>query len=369
MKLFSIVILSMFISKAFGFDWQGHRGARGLYPENSIEAMKAALKFPISTLEMDVIISHDGQVVVSHEPWMNPEICRGPNGKNIGKEKEINLYKLTYAQIAVYDCGSKKYKLFGSQKKIVTAKPLLETVIKEVEAESLKTKRQSVSYSIEIKSNLEDERLGFQPSYKTFTDLVVRKTLTLLNTKRFYIQSFDERVLKYLHERYPQVRVVALKDGSFEAQAYLKNLGFSPQVFSPHYKNLKDLDVKFFHDRKIKVVPWTVNSVKEMKKLIDLGVDGIITDYPNLIASVGAVKCPEDQNYFEGKCVEVPVHALPSQNNPGWACKPGYVQKWFHCQKISRPAHAVFLADGKTWVCKPGYVRYRGKCVKGRKNR
>src|SRR5690606_7442726 len=97
-----LVSLSAFAA----FDWQGHRGARGLYPENSIGAMHEDLKYPVTTLELDVVVSSDGEVIVSHEPWMSAEICQDAKGKAV-KDKAVNLYKLTAAQIATYDCGSK----------------------------------------------------------------------------------------------------------------------------------------------------------------------------------------------------------------------------------------------------------------------
>ena len=95
-----------------------------------------------------------------------------------------------------------------------------------------------------------------------------------------------------------------------------------------------------------------------------MNVDGIITDYPNLISLVGVKKCDSKSHYFEGKCVQLPKHAIPSDSNPGWVCAPRYVQKRSACIKIKLPPHAEFLEDGKTWVCQSGYERYRGTCKK-----
>jgi hypothetical protein len=107
-----------------------------------------------------------------------------------------------------------------------------------------------------------------------------------------------------------------------------------------------------------------VNNVTDMKNLIDMGVDGIITDYPNLIPQVQTKKCPPGHNLFENRCVRVPAHALPSDKNPGWVCKAGYQQKRNRCIKINVPRNAHLLEDGKTWACNEGYVRYRGTCRK-----
>lgn len=258
-------------------DWQGHRGARGLFPENTIVAMEQALKFPITTLELDVVISKDNMVVVSHEPWMSEEICVDAKGRNV-KDREYNLYQMTYEEIKSFDCGSKIHPRFKDQVKIKSSKPTLSDLILAVE----KTNK-TIFYNIEIKSTSEDEVKGFQPPVQEFTDLVV-KTLDLhLGKKRYSLQSFDWRVLDYLSEKYPSISRVALIEGPYVVETALKKFKTLPQVFSPHYEQLSLEDVKFLHNKKIKVIPWTVNDIDSMKKMILLGVDGIITDYPNLI--------------------------------------------------------------------------------------
>lgn len=343
-----LLLLILICQKVDAIDWQGHRGARGLYPENSITAMKGALSYPISTLELDVVISKDHKVIVSHEPWMNPEIC---------KSEKLNLYQLKAEEIVKYDCGSKKHPAFPQQKKIFSGKPLLSTLLQEV-------KSAEVKFNVEIKSSEKAEKNGEQPEYKLFSDLVVQELKNHLAPTRFTIQSFDWRVLKYLHEKYPDIGLVALKEGAYSPEEVIKDLGFQPAVFSPYYKNLKSSHVEWFQQKGIKVIPWTVNSVSEMRSLIAMGVDGIITDYPNLIPEATQKACPEKHNFFEGRCVKVPTHGMPSKTNPGWDCRPGFMQKRSKCIKISIPEHAFLLEDGKTWTCKEGYERYRATCKK-----
>jgi glycerophosphoryl diester phosphodiesterase len=343
------------------FDWQGHRGARGLYPENTINAMKEASKFPVTTLEMDVVISKDEKVVVSHEPWMSEETCLTPKGNPV-KDREVNLFELNHEVIKTYDCGTKVHPRFPQQKKIREFKPLLSDLISAMEPSKY-------NYNIEIKSTPEDEKAGFQPEYKKFSNLVVAEITKLLPLNRFTIQSFDWRVLKYVHQTFPQIRLVALRETKYTPKQVLKDLDFFPTVFSPDWTLLTKKDVKFFQSKKIKVIPWTVNKVEDMKKLIYMGVDGIITDYPNLIIEIPqeiyslVPECPESFTRFEGKCVRVPKHAVASMNNPGWDCKDGYIQKRDSCIKIKIPKNAVLLEDGKTWVCKKGFKRYRYRCI------
>ena len=362
MLRFASLLLFLISFNSFAdFDWQSHRGGRGIYPENTINGMKVSAKFPgVTTLELDVIISKDQQVVVSHEPWMNEEICLDPQGKAVSG-KEVNLYKLTYAQIKEYDCGSKTHPRFPRQQKISEHKPLLKDLLKELFDTGKK-------FNIEIKSTPEDELSGFQPDYKKFSELVLKVVLDVLSPARFTIQSFDWRVLRYVHEKYPSVEISALRETKYSHQSIVKELGFSPQIFSPDSELLSAADVAYFHKNNIKVIAWTVNTPAMMKKMIDMHVDGIITDYPDLIAEIPAdtyklvPECLANYNRFENNCVKIPAHAVASEQNPGWDCKPGYVQKRNSCVKVKLPRHARFEEDGKTWVCKEGYVRYRSLC-------
>lgn len=277
----------LFPLSAWALDWQGHRGARGLYPENTIGAMMEAMKYPaVTTLELDVVVSKDGQVVVSHEPWMADEICLDPQGKPVSG-KSVNLYRLDHAAIAQYDCGSKPHPRFPLQKKIKEHKPTLKALLAETEA-AMKRTGKSLGYNIEIKSTVEDERDGFQPQVTEFTDKVLAVIRAQLPLTRVHIQSFDWRVLRYLHQKYPAVQTVALIEESYEPQAALKALGFHPTVFSPYFKNLTAQHVKHFQGLGIKVIPWTVNEVAEMRQVRALGVDGIITDYPDRIAQASS---------------------------------------------------------------------------------
>lgn len=279
-----ILLLLLSTSAWAAFDWQGHRGARGLYPENSIGAMKAALKYPITTLELDVVVSADGEVVVSHEPWMSSEICLDPKGKPV-KDKAVNLYKLTYSEIQKYDCGSKKHPRFPQQKNVTTEKPLLRTLLQESE-KAISEAKLRIDYNIEIKSTVEDEREEFQPPVAEFSDKVIREIAAVIDMNRVTVQSFDWRVLKYIKLNHPNVKTVALIEESYRPEQVIKKLGFKPTVFSPDYKLLKADHVKFFHSQGVKVIPWTVNEVSDMLKVKALGVDGIITDYPDRIHQV-----------------------------------------------------------------------------------
>lgn len=266
--------------KKYSFDLQGHRGARGLFPENTLPSFKKALEIGVNTVELDVVITKDKKVLVSHEPWLNPAICLDAFGNKIEKEDAMNhnIYDCTYEEIQKIDCGSIGNPDFPEQQKMKATKPLLSDVIDLVETFS-KENNISVAYNIEIKSDVKGDDL-YHPLPEVFSDLVV-EVLKSKNIKdKATIQSFDVRVLQYLHKAYPSYKLAYLvyKD---DVKTNLEKLGFIPPIYSPAYKLLNKAVVGEIHQKNMKVIPWTVNDVAEMKKLLDWGVDGIITDYPD----------------------------------------------------------------------------------------
>ncbi|MCU0420710.1 MAG: glycerophosphodiester phosphodiesterase [Cyclobacteriaceae bacterium] len=267
------------------FDVQGHRGARGLMPENTIPAFVAALDSGVTTLELDVVITHDGQVVVSHEPWMSAAICLQPDGSEIEAkdERRYNIYEMSYAQVRQYDCGSKGNARFPEQQKQRTSKPLLTDVIKAVEDHIKGRSGYEVDYNIEIKSMPEGDG-RFHPKPEEFSDRVHAVIDAYLPWDRVVIQSFDFRVLRYWHGRYPDVRLAALVENKKSIDDNLADLGFTPSIYSPYFKLLTRSQVKYLHQKKIRVIPWTVNDPKDMLAVKGMNVDGLITDYPNRAA-------------------------------------------------------------------------------------
>lgn len=264
-------------------DIQGHRGARGLMPENSIPAFMRALEEGVTTLELDVVITKDKQVLISHDPYMLSEICAKPDGTAVEKNevKDLNIFQMTYAEVQNFDCGSRGNARFPEQQKMKTTKPLLKEMIEMVEAHLAKNNLPKVGYNIEIKS-VESEYGISQPQVDEFSKLVLDVITEQLDNDRFTIQSFDFNVLKYLHETYPKVRLVALVENTKGVESNLVSLGFVPEVYSPYYILLKKTDIDLIHEKGMKVIPWTVNKRNDMERLVADGVDGIITDYPNL---------------------------------------------------------------------------------------
>lgn len=266
------------------FDKQGHRGCRGLMPENTIPAMLHALSLGVSTLEMDVVLTKDEQVVLSHEPYFNHEFSTKPNGEPIAEidAKDFNIYRMTYAEVSKFDVGIKGNSKFPEQAKMKVSKPLLSELVDSVQQYMVTRKRPMPFYNIETKCSPETDGI-FHPAPAEF----VEKLMSVIRKKgiesQVIIQSFDTRTLKYLHKKYPEIKTALLIDAldrrSFRKQ--LTDLGFEPNVYSPAESLVNGVLIKNCHDRNIKIIPWTVNDKDRIKELKKMGVDGIISDYPD----------------------------------------------------------------------------------------
>lgn len=264
-------------------DWQGHRGARGILPENTIPAFLEALKYPIKTLELDVVISKDQQVVVSHEPWLSPEICVQPDGAAIPESEPpaFPILSMDYAEIKNFNCGQQASR-FPEQKAMEVAKPLLSDMIDAVENYCREQDRDLPYYNIEIKSRPEwDNELT--PVPEEFAALLLAVLTEKGITDRTCIQSFDVRSLEAVHRQAPDMTTAYLIEGAGSVASKMEKLSFTPIIYSPYYKLLTEAVVSEIHERGMQVIPWTVNDTETMRQLLTMGVDGIITDYPNRI--------------------------------------------------------------------------------------
>jgi glycerophosphoryl diester phosphodiesterase len=264
------------------FDLQGHRGARGLLPENSIPAFLKAIDWGVKTLELDVVVSKDSQIVISHEPFFSAEICLNAQGDTIKKEQEkkYNIYQMTLAEIKKFDCGSIGNPRFPEQKKQRVFKPTLREMVNAVEKYLAEKKLKPVFYNIETKSLPEGDSI-FHPAPTEFAQLLYDEIKALKILDRVYIQSFDVRTLQAFKKIDEEVPLVLLVENKNSLRDNLEKLGFTPSVYSPYYQ-LVTLDlVKQAHELGMKVIPWTVNEESAMENMKKMGVDGLITDYPN----------------------------------------------------------------------------------------
>ncbi len=267
------------------FDKEGHRGCRGLMPENTIPAMLKAVDLGATTLEMDICFTKDNEAIVSHDPFFSHEITTTPDGGFIKEkeEKQYNIYKMNYAEVKRYDVGMKPHPLFPDQQKIAVYKPRLADLIDSVERYISVKKSKKVLYNIETKTMPSTDNV-FHPAPEAFVDMLMR----VINEKgiadRVIIQSFDIRTLQYLHQKYPSIKtsLLAEADNKSSFRKQIKDLGFTPTIYSPELALVTDVLVKDCHSRKMKIIPWTVNDKSEIGRLRSLKVDGVISDYPNL---------------------------------------------------------------------------------------
>lgn len=284
--LYAVICGIFFFSKSYAqvIDVQGHRGCRGLMPENTIPAFLKAIDLGVTTLEMDAVISKDGKVVVSHEPFLSHVICRDPKGREISEEveKTYNLYEMNYEEISQCDCGSRIHPDYPEQHKFSESKPLLSEVINEVEAYIEKNKLTAVRYNIETKSTPEGDGV-YHPEPGEFVDLLMEVIQEGKIAERTTLQSFDVRTLQYAHTQHPDMELALLVGNVKSLKRNLETLGFVPEIYSPYYKLVRKKTVQQAQEKGMRIIPWTVNKPKDIQKMISLGVDGIISDYPDRV--------------------------------------------------------------------------------------
>jgi glycerophosphoryl diester phosphodiesterase len=301
-KYFSLLILLVFISCKTSkqnrsmplplFDKQGHRGCRGLMPENTIPAMLKALDLGVTTLEMDIVFTKDSIAILSHEPFFNHEISSFLSTGTYAtryidveeeKEKSFNIYKMTFKETQQFDVGQKPHPRFPQQQKMAVHKPRLADVFDSVKSYMMAAKRPYPYFNIETKTMPATDNI-YHPAPADFVELLMAVIKKNQMEDYVIIQSFDFRTLQYLHKKYPAIKTALLIE-DYDKRTWweqVTELGFHPSIYSPHYSLVSKSLIDHCRNYKTKVIPWTVNDKKEIERLKNLGVDGIITDYPNL---------------------------------------------------------------------------------------
>ncbi len=290
-------------SAAEAFDLQGHRGVRGLAPENTLAGFERALEIGVTTLEMDVAVTADGVVVLSHDPALNPAIARDATGGWLRGRGPL-IRTLTYEELKAFDVGridpaSAYARRFPKQAPRDGERvPTLAAVFARVKALG----------ADEVGFNIETKVFPTRPDETPAPEPFVRALLAVVRdagmVKRVTIQSFDWRTLQLVQRLEPAIRTVyltirgrdedTLEGGTWTAGLLLKDFpsvahmvsAAGGAIWSPAYRNLSAEAVKGAHALGLKVVPWTVNDPADVERLIDWGVDGIITDYPDRIRDV-----------------------------------------------------------------------------------
>lgn len=261
---------------------QGHRGARGLYPENTIYGLLKTLEISeVNTLEFDLAVTEDEQIILSHEPWINEEICN----LDVSEERH-NIYNLSYETIKQIDCGSKVHPLFPDQEKVICVKPLLVETLWAIKQYCAKHELDLPYLNIELKSR-ESWYGVYCPMPDQFTKLVEQILLESEYPKeKIIFQSFDSEILIQFRQLELNWTLSYLVESKIQPKKVMRKLGFKPNIISPNFKFINKNWVDKYHEEDILVIPWTINEVKDMGIVLEYGVDGLISDYPNLFSAL-----------------------------------------------------------------------------------
>ena len=244
-------------------DVQAHRGGMGLLPANTLESMKNAVDLNVNTLEMDIVVTKDKKVILSHDKFFTEETTR-PDGSHVKKEDPREyIWKMTYDEIKKYDVGMKKLPNFPEQKCIPTIKPLLSDVLSFIENYAKEKGMAPMKYNIEIKAD-PDWNGGIEgvdwPVYNEMVDICVEVLNSFNLGERLIVQTFDERALAYMNEKYPELHLSYLVGGDevrwlenkeMDFDTILGNIGFVPEWFSPASVFVTKSNVEEAHRREV----------------------------------------------------------------------------------------------------------------------
>ncbi|MCC7050910.1 MAG: glycerophosphodiester phosphodiesterase [Bacteroidia bacterium] len=250
----------------------GNKGCRGIYPENSLVAFINALKFGVTTLQIDVCVSKDDKVIVTSSPYLKPALC--------AINKTVNLYQLPYTQIKAINCGTNGDTAFPEQQKMISYIPLLNDVIDSVEHYCSTNKLPIPNYCINFISNKKEYNIS-QPMPTTFVKLVHNAVNGMGIYIRTTIQSDDPAILKEYKKINPLTENALTVNNHLALLTNIRKAGIMPKVYNPNYLIVTKQIIDSCHLMGIKIVPWVVNDIKKAQELLDLGVDGLVTDYPN----------------------------------------------------------------------------------------
>jgi len=292
-----------------GFDLQGHRGARGLMPENTLPGFARALSIGVSTLELDLAVTRDFQVVVIHNPLFEPEIARDANGAWLQRSSP-SIHSMTLDMAKTYDVGrlnpaSKYAQRYPDQQAVDgSSVPTLGEVFELVN----KSGNRQVRFNMEIKINPERPELTHAPG--EFAQAVVAVIRAYKMESRAVVQSFDWRALWEVQDIAPEITTSYLtanqnwldnlqigKPGpslwlngfdvdDFDGSAALAIKAAGGEVWSSYHQEVSADSIKLAHELGLSVNVWTVNQPSRMRALIAMDVDGIITDYPDRLRQV-----------------------------------------------------------------------------------
>ena len=309
-KLFAAILVATTLSGcATQFDLQAHRGGRGLMPENTLAAFSKALEIGVTTLELDVGITQDGVVVVSHDRHLNPDIIRNAQGQHLA-ERGATIMSMPFAELQRFDVGRLKpgsnYATTFSQQQAVDGEriPALTALFE------LAKKRGANDVRFNIETKISPNAVSDTWPPEAFVRMLIAEIRKAGLTSRATIQSFDWRTLQIAQKEAPEIVTVYLssqqgtgdtvqigKPGAspwlagFDVDNYAGSVARAVKaaggtVWSPNYRDITEPLVRDAQALGLKVVPWTVNEEPDLARLLNWKVDGLITDYPDKLRAI-----------------------------------------------------------------------------------
>ncbi len=257
----------------------GHRGCRGLLPENTITAFNKAIELGVDGIEWDVVVNKNNELIISHEPVIDASYCYDKEGKSFSKseEKKYNIYQMTSEEVKAFDCGSKPYPKFPEQAKIKSYKPTLQEAFASIQF------KPTTTILFEIKS-VPAEYGSYQPTPEKYARIIANEIEKFQYKENIIFMCFDAKMLEAMHQLLPNYRYVYLTYLPLtSATAFLNDLSFTPYALGMLDLTITKKIVTAAHEKNVKVFAWTVNKIETAEKLKRKNVDGLITDYPDRI--------------------------------------------------------------------------------------
>ncbi len=273
-KLYLLILLSLLLSSVIMGQGEykifGHRGCRGIYPENTIEGFKKAISYGVDGVELDVVVNKNQELVISHESYIDTNYCLTNKLDN----ESLNIYKMNIAEIQKIDCGSKFVKEFPNQLKVKERKPTFKEFKKE-----LIEYNGDILFEIKCEYNLVNE---YFPEYENYAKIIFKETRYSKHLNKIYFMSFDYRILNELFKIMPNSKYIYLSSNK-EFEQEMKLLNFEPFGVGLDYNIISQKTIDLVHNKKQAIYGWTINDEENSKTLTSMGLDGVITDYPNII--------------------------------------------------------------------------------------
>lgn len=273
-KLYSGILFSILTSSPImgqsEYKIFGHRGCRGVYPENTIEGFKKAIEFGVDGIEIDVVVNKNQELVISHESYIDTSYCLTNKIDN----ESLNIYKMNISEIQDIDCGSKFVKEFPNQLKVKEKKPTYKEFKKE-----LIDYQGDILFEIKCDYDLVNE---YFPDYEKYAKIIFEETRFSRHFDNIYFMSFDYRILNELFKIMPNSKYIYLSSNK-EFEKQMKLLNFEPFGVGIDFNIISQKIIDLVHNKKQVIYGWTINDEENSKSLTSMGLDGVITDYPNII--------------------------------------------------------------------------------------